>query len=222
MKKYFEILKQSALFEEISEPELTELVACVQATATQYNAGNAIFLAGEKPEFVGIVLKGEASVVEEDFFGNRNILAHITQGELFGETFACAEVQALPVSVFAVSDCEILKLDFARILSDSNKACGFHHRLVYNMLKILAQKNLLLNRKARLLAKRTTREKLLSFLSEQAKEAGRSEFSIPFNRQALADFLSVDRSALSAELCRMRDDGLLEFHKNKFVLKESK
>ncbi len=222
MKKNFGNLKESALFYGIHETELEDLLACVHASAMHYAAGNAIFLAGEKPAFVGIVLTGEAVVVEEDFFGNRNILAHFTPGELFGETFACAEVDVLPVSVFAVADCKILKLDFAKVLHPCEKACDFHHRLVFNMLKIMAQKNLLLNRKARLLAQRTTREKLLSYLSGQAKQSGGREFSIPFNRQALADFLSVDRSAMSAELCRMRDEGLLEFHKNRFVLKDSK
>lgn len=218
MKINFEKLKGIAMFDGIAEKDLEAMISCIGAKVGEYKNGEAVFLAGDKPQYAGIVLTGQVCAVQEDFYGNRNILAHIPAGELFGEAFACAGVNTLPVSVFATEKSEILMMNFGRIMNVCANSCAFHSRLVFNMMKILSRKNLTLNQKVQLLSKRTTREKLLAFLSSQAKRAGGKEFSIPFNRQELADFLSVDRSAMSAELCRMRDEGILEFQKNKFIL----
>lgn len=156
--------------------------------------------------------------MREDIFGNRAILTALMPGQLFGETFACAGVEILPVSVIAVSDCKILLLDYRRIITTCPTACVFHSRLIENMLKILAGKNLVLNQKIEALSARTTREKLLAYLVAQAGVAGSRRFTIPSTRQELADYLSVDRSAMSREMGIMQKEGMIRFKKNCFEL----
>ena len=153
-------------------------------------------------------------------FENKNIVAFIEKGQLFGEAFACADLKILPVSVFSAEDSEIMLIDYRKIITTCSNTCSFHSKLIYNMLRIVANKNIILSQKIEFISKRTTKEKLLAYLSSEAKKAGSNSFSIPFSRQELADFLSVDRSAMSAELCKLRDSGVIEFNKNKFVLKD--
>jgi CRP-like cAMP-binding protein len=163
-----------------------------------------------------MVLSGSARVIKEDENGNVMILTELAASELFGEAFACAGIEQSPVTVLAAEDSEILCIDYKKITSSCSSACGFHSKLIENMLKIIAEKNLLLNQKIEILSKRTTREKLLAFFDAQRGAA--KKFSIPYNREELAHYLCVDRSAMSGELCKMRDEGLLKFHKNKFEI----
>lgn len=206
------------LFVGIEEDQLHSLLTCLSAVRRAYRKGESIFMAGTKPTTVGIVLTGAARVVQEDFWGRRMILAHIQPGGLFAEAFSCAEAAALPVSVTASDNAEILLIDYRKIVTTCSSACVFHARLVMNMLRILAQNNILLTQKMEHLAKRSTRDKLLSFLSAQAVLAGSSVIEIPFNRQELADYLCVDRSALSRELGQMCREGLLSYDRNRFEL----
>ncbi len=219
MEKLKNILKNVPLFSEIEENDVTSLLTCLSAKFVNYKAGEAIFLTGNKAEFVGIVISGEVQIVQEDFFGNRNIVAHAGKGHLFGEAFACTDVDIISVSVFAVEDSEIMLVDYRKIITTCSHNCSFHNKLIFNMLRIVANKNIMLSRKIEITSKRTTREKLLAYLSYEAKKAESRTFIIPFSRQELADYLSVERSAMSAELCKLRDNGILEFSKNKFTLK---
>lgn len=220
MDKYLTVLKTVSLFRDIESEDIKSLLKCLSAKTENYKAKEAIFLAGNKSEYVGIVLSGQAQVVKEDFYGNKNIVASVEKGQLFGEAFACADIKIIPVSVFAVEDCEIMLIDYRRIITVCPHNCTFHGKLIYNMLRIVANKNIMLSQKIEFISKRTTKEKLLAYLLSEAKKAGSNSFSIPFNRQELADYLSVDRSAMSAELCKLRDRGIIEFNKNKFVLKD--
>jgi CRP-like cAMP-binding protein len=167
---------------------------------------------------VGILLSGGVQVFRDDFDGNRAIQATIQPGELFGETFACAGVARLPVSVEADQSSRVLLIRLKRIIETCPSACGFHNRVVLNLLKVLAAKNLLLNRKLEIVSRRTTREKLMAYLSFQARAAGSNHFAIPFDRQGLADYLGVDRSALSAEIGKLRREGVLESDRSVFTL----
>jgi CRP-like cAMP-binding protein len=164
------------------------------------------------------VVKGRLHIVNEDYWGNRSLLTEALPGDVFAEAAVCAGSVALPVSVVAAEGTDVLQLDYRRIITTCTSACAFHTSLVENMLKILAQKNLALVEKIEHITKRTTQKKLLSYLSEVAKHTGKGEFDIPYNRQELADYLAVERSALSAELSKMQDMGLLRFQKNHFVL----
>lgn len=218
MENFLHILKNSLLFADIEEKQLPELLNCLQAVTVSYGKNDNIFFAGNPATNVGIVCKGKAQVVKEDIMGNRTILANLSAGDLFGETFACAKIDILPVSVVAVIDCIILLMDYRKVITTCPASCFFHNKLIENMLHILAQKNLLLNQKIQVLSSRGMRAKLISYLLAEADKNSSTSFHIPFDRQQLADYLSVDRSALSSELGRMRDEGLLKFDKNQFQL----
>ena len=218
MKKIYEVLKKVPLFDGIAENELDMALKCLSPQQRLYEKGEIILRAGEQVSSVGIVLSGRIQIVKEDFAGNRNILADVNQGALFAEAFSCAKVKKLPVTVISVTGSEILFIDYQKIVSSCSNTCIFHARMVENMLEILARKNIMLNQKIEHTSKRSTREKLLSYLAEQAQVQGGKRFLIPFNRQELADYLCVDRSAMSSELGRLKDEGILDFTKNEFEL----
>ena len=213
-------LKKTSLFRGTSEEELPILLDCLAPTTREYAKNELILRQGEDVSAVGLVLSGRAQVIEEDFWGNRSILADAWPGDLFAEAYAFLPGERLRVSVVAAEPTGVMLLDAKRMLEVCSSACRFHTRLVQNILAESARKNLALTRKVSHMSKRSTREKLLSYLSGQALGAGSDAFEIPFNRQQLADYLCVDRSAMSSELCKMRDEGLLVFDKNRFQLKE--
>ena len=210
-------VRLSPLFSGMEKNELDALLECLGALSLRFERDDFILRAGQPALWVGLVAEGSVRVVREDFFGSRTILAHIGPSELFGEAFAWAGSPPMPVSVVAAEPCAVLLLDCRRMVSTCREACTFHTRLVSNMLGILAGKNILLTRKMEHLSQKTTREKLLSYLVSLAGPDGR--VTLPFTRQELAEYLCVDRSALSRELGRMREDGVLEFERNRFVLR---
>lgn len=218
MQKYMNVLKTVGLFDGIEETNLNALLSCLSAKSVHYGKNQYVYLSGEGFEGMGIVLGGLVQVVKEDFYGNRLIIAEVGVGHIFGETFACADIKTLPVSVYAAAESDILFIDYRRLISPCSNTCSFHSRLIYNMLRIVAMKNIMLNEKIDVMSKRTTRDKLLTYLSGEAQRTGSGSFEIPFNRQELADYLSVDRSAMSAELGRMRDEGIIKFEKSHFEL----
>lgn len=218
MKRYLEILKSVALFKGIEESDLQSILSCLSAKVTHFDKGQIVFICGENIKSFGIVLSGQVQIVQEDYCGNKCIIANIDAGNLFGEAFTFADIKTLPVSIFSTTESDLLFIDSHRLVSPCTKVCDFHSRLIYNMLNIIAMKNISLTQKIEFTSKRTTREKLLAYLFAEAKKAKSSRFSIPFNRQELADYLSVDRSAMSAELCKLRDDGILKFSKSQFEL----
>lgn len=219
MEKYLSILKNSKLFNGISADELRSMLDCLSAVTCSYRKGEYVFRRGDHIGSVAMLLEGGIHIQKEDYWGNLSILSEISAGEIFGEVYACLESDTIRNDAVAIRTSEVLFLDVKRILTMCPSACQFHGRLIRNLLSVLAEKNKMLTHKLEHMSKRTTREKLLSYLSEQSQRAGSPVFDIPFNRQQLADFLSVDRSAMSAELCRMRDDGLLSFDRNHFILK---
>ena len=218
MKKYIETLKTVSLFKDIKEPDLQPLLVCLSPKLTQYEKNQVVFMSGDSINSFGIVLSGQVQIVLEDFYGNRSILAQIGKGNLFGESFAFAENESLPVFVITAAESELLFLDCRRLASPCANSCAYHRQLIQNMLNILALKNISLTQKIELVLKKTIREKLLAYLSAEAQKAGKSSFSIPFDRQGLADYLSVDRSAMSAVLSKLRNEGIINFEKNRFEL----
>lgn len=218
MKNYLDILGRCPLFAGIAPQNLSALVSCLGARAVRFAKGEVIFQEGSPAQQMGLLLRGEAQIVREDFFGNRTIVARVEPSEMFGESFACAEIAELPVSVIATEDSEVLLMDCRRLLTTCSHACEFHNRLIFNLLKVVATKNLVFHQKIEITSKRTTREKLLTYLNTQAKACGRNSFTIPYDRQELADYLEVDRSGLSAEISKLRREGVLESEKNYFIL----
>lgn len=207
------------LFDGIKEDDRSEMLKCLNAKKKQYKKGSTVLGRGGRTSEMGMVLEGSVHMVKDDFWGNRSILGQASPGQMFGEVYACLPRQGLEVDVVAAEDTEVLFLDVGRILTVCSSACSFHTRLIRNLLTILAEKNLMLTHKMEHMAQKSTRDKVLSYLSMEAEKQGGPEFAIPFNRQQLADYLSVDRSAMSRELSRMKAEGLLDFHRNRFRLK---
>ena len=218
MKEYFSVISSARLFAGVEAEALPALLDCLAARAASFAKGAYILREGQQVESLGLLAAGSALIFQEDCWGNRNLLAPVEPGQCFGETFACAPGAAATVNVVAQKDSKVLFFNVGRLLAAP--APGPWQGLVLgNLLADLAQKNLRLNRKVTHLGQRSTRAKVLSYLSAEARRQGRGEFDIPFSRQQLADYLSVERSGLSLELGRLRDEGLLEFHRNHFVLK---
>ena len=218
MEKFLSVLSRCQLFAGLNNQDLIAILACLDARVHGVAKNSAVFSEGEQAVYVGIVLSGNVQIVKEDYYGNRSIVAVAEPGELFGETFACAGVDALPVSVVAVQDSQVMLIDCHRITRSCSNACSFHNQLVLNLLQVVASKNLAFNQKLEILSKRTTRDKLMAYLTGQAKLRGSSSFSIPYDRQALADYLGVERSAMSAEISKLRKDGIIDSAKNHFTL----
>ena len=216
MKKYNEILERCALFEGIRLEDLSAMLGCIGGHTVRVAKGQPVCREGDPATHVGMVLSGAVRLVREDYYGNRSIVAHIGPAELFGETYACAGVAALPVSVVADEDSDLLLMDCRRITTTCSSACAFHSRIIYNLLRLVAVKNLVFDQKIQVTSKRTTREKLMTYLLNQAKLQSSNEFTIPYDRQELADYLEVDRSGLSAEISKLRREGVLESEKNRF------
>ncbi len=206
------------IFEGISPEEQKKLFSCLSSVQRSFGKGEYVFTAGESAKRFGLVLKGSVCVVKEDYWGNRSILARLEPGDLFAEAFACSGTEKLAVSVIAAEKTDVLLMDYTNMMTSCPMACACHTRLIRNLVQELAGKSVRLMEKMEHILRRSTREKLLSYFSAEAEKAGSASFSIPFNRQELADYLAVDRSAMSAELCRLRDEGVLEFSKNQFRL----
>jgi CRP/FNR family transcriptional regulator, dissimilatory nitrate respiration regulator len=219
MKITHPIFKQVPLFQNVAENDLNALLGCLDAKEVTFQKNQTIYFEEDIITKVGIVIEGSAHIVKEDLWGNRSILTNLEPGDMFGEAFSCAGEEKISVSVVAAEKTKILLIDCRRMLTSCSSACVFHTQLIKNMLSIMGRKNIQLTQKMEHMTKRTTKEKLLSYLSAEAKRYGKSSFDIPFNRQELADYLSVDRSAMSNELCKMREEGLLEFEHNHFELK---
>lgn len=217
MKKIIGSIRNVPLFIGVKDDNMEEMLNCLNATTKTFSKNEYIETAGDAVTKIGIVLEGDVNIIKEDYWGNRSIIGRCEAGNMFGEAFACSGVAHIPVSVVAVSDSTILFIDYDGI-SSCNNSCNFHLILIRNMMKILAGKNIMLTEKIQHMSKRTTKEKLVSYLSQQAKLAGGDTFTIPFNRQELADYLGIDRSAMSNELSKLRNSGKIEFYKSQFKL----
>lgn len=219
MKDFLPVIRSSQLFSGISEDELTAMLACLKAEKKDFPKEAFMLRAGDTAESVGLVLSGSVLVIQEDIWGNRNILSKAGPGQTFAAAFACAPGAVLNVSVIAEAPAVAMFLNVKRILTVCPSACAHHSRIIRNLLGELAEKNLRFSEKLTHMGQRTTRDKLMSYFSVEAQRLGKYEFDIPFSRQQLADYLGVERSGLSLELGKMRGEGLLDFHKSHFVLK---
>ena len=206
------------MFAGVGDEEINAMLSCLGARLFIYKKGEYVFRQGEHISDITVLVEGDLHIQRDDYWGNRSILGRISVGEMFGEAYAAPESGPLLNDVVAVADSAVIFFDVKRIITTCSSACRFHAMVVQNLFFAISEKNKKLVQKLGHMSKRSTREKLISYLSEEAKKQNSSTFTIPFNRQQLADFLSVDRSAMSNELCKMRDDGLLEFDKNKFRL----
>lgn len=218
MKDFFDILRECPLFDRIGDESLKEMLGCLNAKERSYKKGDVVFAEGDKAKYLGIVLEGSVQLVRVDYYGNRSILANIEPPQLFGEAFACAGLKSLPVDAVAATDTRIMLLDAQRIARPCGNACPCHGQTILNLLHIVAKKNLVLHQKIEITSKRSTREKLMTYLLLQAKNAKSHTFTVPYDRQELADYLEVDRSGLSAEISKLRNEKVLECRRSTFTL----
>ena len=205
--KYVPLLQQTTLFAGVGEEQLPLMLNCLGAYSKTYGKDEYVLHLGTKISAISIVLSGSVFLIRDDYAGNREILANILPGQLFAESFACLRQEYLNFDVIAQEATEILFLDIQKVLTICSSAC-----------ELLAEQNLQLSVKMEHVCQRSTREKLLSYLNEQCRKHNSRTFSIPFNRQQLADYLSVDRSAMCKELSHLRQEGLIEYQKNHFHL----
>ena len=212
-------LSQTALFKGSTAEETEKMVNCLQAREKKYKKEEMIYCAGDVATAIGLVQSGSILIENIDIWGNRSILDKIGKGQIFAETYACAIGEKMMVNVVAAEDAQILFLDVGRILNICPNSCPFHHKLLRNLLSVSAQKNLSLSRRIFNTSSKTIRGRLLSYLSYQALQNGSREFDIPYNRQQLADYLSVDRSAMSNELGKMQKEGIIKTERNHFTIK---
>ena len=219
MKDFLSVFRSSRLFSGISEKELTDLCSCLRIRKENYPRDAFLLRVGDTAESIGLVLSGNVLVIQEDVWGNRNILSKSGPGQTFAAAYACAPGSVLNVSVVAEIPVVAVFLNTQCLLGMCPSACAYHSRMIRNLLGELAGKNLRFSEKLMHMGQRTTRAKLMSYFSAEAQRLGTYELDIPFSRQQLSDYLGVERSGLSLELGKMKRDGLLEFHKNHFILK---
>lgn len=218
MEKYYPILKSCALFRNIGESEFGTLMKCMDAQIRSYKAEDYVFFTGDEINFVGIVLTGLVEVMKENLAGNKHIVAFLGPADMFAEGIVCTVRRISPVTVHVKEDSKILFIPYERVIKSCGSACQFHISLIQNMMVVLGEKNVNLNRKLELLTLKGMREKIASYLINEAGDRGNSIFEILLNRTEMADFLNVSRTSMCRELARMKDDGLIDYYGNSFKI----
>ncbi len=207
------------LFRNIQPEDLAQLLHCCEAKTISFPKDTYIWTAGAPARHIGVVKSGQVNIIREDILGNRHIIGQVGPGEVFGETFACAGLSLYPVSAQTTELADIMLLALQKVIRQCPAACGFHTQLIENLMRIMAEKNLILNRKISFLSYKTTRQKIAALLLSQMSSENDSSVSVPFSREEMADYFGLNRSALSRELSRMRAEGVIDFDRNTFILK---
>lgn len=218
MKKYMDLIRKSKLFYGMSCEDIEAMLECLDAHGRKFSNGEYIYRIGDVPEKAAMILDGSVYVDREDHWGNKSIIAEISRGGLIGEVYSLIDGGPMTINAVAAGDVYVLFMNMKKVFSACTNLCPHHARLMKNLVSVMAFRNYELTRKIEHISQRTTRSKLLSYLSEQALIKNNSEFDISFNRQQLADFLSVERSAMSKELGKLKNEGIIEFDKNHFKL----
>ncbi len=215
---HVDVLAASPLFAGVRNEDVEAMLSCLDARRRSFGRGELLARTGDKALRMGLVLAGSVAMEQIDAWGDRSILGRAVPGETFGEAYACSPGATMGVDVRAETDCTVLFLDIERVARTCTSACAFHTRLIRNLLGIMAARTVRLTQKIADIAPRTIRARLMSYLSARAAETGSRRFTVPFDRQQLADYLCVDRSALSHELSKMRAEGIVAVRRNEFEL----
>lgn len=218
MKFDTKILTQTALFDGLSEQQIIDIMPCLGAVIKEYDKNCAIFLEGDPANKFGILINGSVRLTKDDFNGNRSVLGIIQELDIFAESYVCSDEKFYPLSAVAETKSVVMIIEIQRILSSCINSCDLHRLLFRNLMRIIAKKNIQLSRKIDFMSKRTTKEKIMAYLYSEAERRGSKTFTIPFDRQALADYLGVERSAMSAEIGKLRDEGIIEVDKSCFKI----
>lgn len=218
MEQYYNVLANCPLFRDIELSDYAHILHCLNVNIKKLKSDDYVFLFGDQVDSVGIVLCGELEIIKENFSGNRHIISSVVASNIFGEGIVCTKSRIAPVSVRTKTDATILLIPYQKIITSCDKACGFHIRLIHNMMLILGEKNYLLNHKIDLLMLKGMREKLAAYLLYEAERKDSQRFDIAFNRNELAEYLNVSRPTMSRELAAMKEDGIIDYHKNSFLI----
>lgn len=221
MEYSIEELRNCPLFSGISEEELPDMLDCLGAAVVPFRKGDLIVGAGAPAKYLGVILSGAAQMTQTDFFGNKSIIANFGPSELFVESFACAGIDSIPLDVAATEDSRILVVDCLRLLHTCENTCPFHRQVIYNLMRIMAGKNIAFHEKIEITSKRTTRAKVMTYLMLRSREHRSNSFEIPYNRQELADYLEVERSGLSVEISKLCREGVIEAKRKRFRILKS-
>lgn len=214
LEKYFEMLSKTLLFKDIGLREIGSIIECIRPTIYNYKKNECIAVAGEEFNGIGIILNGKAEIAKENASGNRVMITILKSGDMFGEMAAFSGNKCWPATVYAHEECRCIFMPPQVIVGECEKMCPGHKQLILNMLKIVTSRALMLNRKVEYLSIKSMRGKISTYLLEQYKKAGNIMFDININRNELAEFLSVSRPSMSREMCRMRDEGIIEFYRS--------
>ena len=207
---------QIDLFENVSNNEVLELLKCIGIKTKVFRKNAFILKAGSKIDYLAVILGGNAVMSKTDSFGKQTVIEKLKMNDIFGHNIVCCGLDKSPVDVVAENECEVLFLPFEKVVTPCEKLCPYHLQLIKNVMKMISKRNSLLNDKIDIIGQKTTRDKILALL--ETYRNGQRVFSIPYSREEMAKFLCVDRSAMSRELCRMRDEGILKFSKNHFEI----
>ena len=217
MKNIYEI-NDCPLFTGLKDYEQYSIFHCFNISEKSFKKGNYIINYGDEIKHILIIKEGSVCVVEDDYWGNRSIISYLEKNNLFVIAYAYSNHQTYPISLIAMSDCKILFIDIKKIFNPCSKNCHYHTQLMKNAVMVLSNKNISLINKIEHMSKRTIQDKVLSYLSNCSKTYKSNTFNIPFNRQELADYLAVDRSALCATLSKLKKAKIIDYNKNNFTI----
>ena len=200
-------MEEKSIFEGIENTDVLKMLKCFEARKMLFKKDRTIISNIINVKTVGIILSGTANIIRYDYNGNRSIIEKLEKNSVFGEVFSRV---GSDISVIATSDCEVLFIDYEHIIKRCKKGCSYHSTLTDNVLKLLSQKIVDLNERLEILSKRTIRDKLLSYFEFLASESPRRSFYLPFTYTDLADYLSVDRSAMMREIKNLKEEGFIK------------
>lgn len=207
---------QIELFKKINNNDVLELLKCTGIKTKTFKKDAFILKNGAKIDYLGVILDGNAQITKQDSLGKNVVIETLKVNDIFGHNIVCLGEKYSPVDIISENNCEVLFLPFEKVITPCAKLCPYHLQLIKNIMMMISKRNSLLTDKIDILGQKTTREKILTFLNSYKNEE--KSFSIPYSRKEMAKFLCVDRSAMSRELCKMRDEGILKFYKNNFEL----
>lgn len=218
MSEINSVLSKCALFENIGENEYNSLLNCINSFTKKYKSDEYIFFSGDEVNYVGILVSGSIELIKEDLAGSRHIMDFLSPGDIFAEGIACTKQHIAPISVRTKKDSTVLFIPFDKIIKTCSNSCGFHIQLIKNMMLLLGEKNYYMNRKMELLLLKGLREKLITFLLNEANKNGHNTFNINLNRNELAEYLNVSRTSMCRELANMKELGMIDYYKNSFKI----
>ena len=211
-------LKNALIFHSMTEKETDEALCALNANEKKYPKGAAVLHSGDTTEQMGLVLEGSVTIENNDIWGNKTILSHVGTGEFFAETYGLLADEPLLVDVVTNEKSRILFLRIGSLRNINISGEPWAYKLISNLLTISMHKNLTLSGRSFHTSPKTIRGRVMSYLNTISLRTGKVQFDIPFDRQQMADYLNVERTALSKELAKMESDGLLRFRKNHFEL----